>query len=446
MTSIRNRLLLWLLLGLAVATLVGSWAVYSRAREQAREIFDFQLSQMAYVFPGEGFGKLAAASGSIALTDVIVRVWDQNGVELYSSHKDSGVERARELGFSRQADESGNWRVYSTMAGNNVVQVAQARSVREELATDMALRAMLPLVVFFPVLMALVWILVGRGLKPLGDIAAAMRARSAAELVPLPEYKVPDEVKPLVQALNELLARLEQAMQLQRSFIADAAHELRTPLTAVALQLQLAERAQTDAARAAAFAKLRGGSERATHLVQQLLALARAEPEAMRQPPRPIDLSEVARRVVVEQSSMAVENGLDLGVSAEESAVVLGHPEALRVLVGNLVDNAIRYTNSGRIDVETHVQGADVLLVVSDTGCGIPPEDRERVFDRFYRRDSGDTTGSGLGLAIVQKLAQRYGGQVDFDDGAAGRGLRVAVRFPAAADAHRPDRETTQPA
>jgi len=442
MTSIRQRLLIWLLLGLAVVTLVGSWAVYSRAREQAREIFDFQLSQMAYVVPGDGFGKPASAIGRIAQADIMVWVWDQNGVELYSSHKDSGVERAREPGFSRQADESGNWRVYSTIVGKNVVQVAQARSVREKLATDMALRAMLPLVIFFPVLMALVWIVVGRGLKPLGDIAAAMRARTAETLAPLSEYKVPDEVKPLVQALNELLVRLEQAMRLQRSFIADAAHELRTPLTAVALQLQLAERAQTDAARAAAFANLRGGSDRATHLVQQLLALARAEPEGVRQPPWPIDLSEVARCVVAEQISMAVNKGLDLGVSAAEGAMVQGHPEAMRVLVGNLVDNAIRNTDSGRIDVETHVDGVEVRLVVSDTGRGIPSEDRERVFDRFYRRDSGDTTGSGLGLAIVQKLAQRYGASVGLDDGIGGQGLRVTVRFPAATDSHGPAQAT----
>jgi len=438
MTSIRHRLLDWLVLGLTTATILGSWGVYLRARDQAREIFDFQMRQMAYVIPAQGFSEQVEPEYRFDLEDVIVKIWSPDGVELYSSHFGTDVPRATEQGFSRLEDEGGRWRIYSTQVQGNVVQVAQLRSVREELATAMALRAMLPLLLLFPLLLLLVWVTVGRGLKPLGDIAEAVRARSAETLEPLPEYNVPEEVKPLVEALNELLARLEQAMRLQRSFIADAAHELRTPLTAVALQLQLAERAQPGEARTAAFAKLRGGSERATHLVQQLLALARAEPEGSNQPMQPVDLSEVARCIVVEQNSMAVDRGLDLGVSATQGAVILGHPEALRVLVGNLVDNAIRYTHSGRINVETHVEGAEVLLVVSDTGCGIPPEDRERVFDRFYRRASGDTTGSGLGLAIVQKIAQRYEGRVSLEDGVGGRGLKVTVRFPAAGDAHGP--------
>lgn len=433
MTSIRQRLLIWLLLGLAIATAIGSWAVYTRARAQAREIFDFQLKQMATAFPIEGFGKKAVTSSDDTPSDVHVRIWDRNGVELYSSHKGEGAPRSGELGFSRLDGDEGTWRVYSALVRDNIVQVAQPTSVREKLATDMAVRAMLPLVALFPALIALVWITVGRGLKPLMDLAEAMQLRSASALEPFPEARVPDEVRPLVLALNALLLRLEHAMRLQRSFIADAAHELRTPLTAVALQLHLARRAQSKTERTAAFAKLKGGIERASHLVQQLLALARAEPEAARLPPRPTDLSEVARRVVVEQASMAVEKGLDLGLSSSDGAVVMGHPEALRVLLGNLVANAIQYTESGgRIDVETRHESGQILLIVSDSGRGIPPEERQRVFDRFYRQDRADSTRSGLGLAIVQKLVERYGASIELGDGPGAKGLRVTVRFPLA--------------
>ena len=437
MTSIRQRLLIWLVLGLTASMVFGSWAVYSRARAQAREVFDFQLQQMAAAFPGEGFGRQKAKpEPDHAPADVVVRIWNQEGTEIYSSEPLADAPQVEASGFTSVVTPKGNWRVYNTTVRNNVVQVAQSTRVREALATDMALRAMLPLVALFPALIALVWITVGRGLKPLNELAAVMRSRPAVGAEPLPDHPVPDEVRPLVQALNELLARLDQAMQLQRSFIADAAHELRTPLTAIMLQLQLAERAHTDEARAAALNKLRGGLDRATHLVKQLLTLARAEPEGISQALEPVSLSGVVREVVAEQASIAEAKGIDLGMSgmAEGGDVsVLGHADSLRVLLGNLVDNAIRYTpGGGTIDVEAAVQAGGPCLIVRDTGRGIAPDERAHVFDRFYRQDDGGTatTGSGLGLAIVQKLAQRHKASVDLSDGPGGRGLAVTVRFP----------------
>jgi len=432
-TSIRQRLLIWLLLGLTATTAIGSWAVYSRARAQAREVFDFQLQQMAGAFPSEGFIRQKPRPIlSRRSADVVVRIWDQEGSEIYSSEPGSDAPRVEAFGFTSVVSPGGNWRVYSTMVRNNIVQVAQSTRVREALATDMALRAMLPLVALFPALIGLVWITVGRGLKPLNQLAEVMRSRPAVAPEPLPDHPVPDEVRPLVQALNELLARLEQAMRLQRSFIADAAHELRTPLTAVMLQLQLAERAHTEEARAAALGKLKGGLERATHLVRQLLALARAEPEGISRTLEPVSLSGVVREVVTEQASIAEAKGIDLGMSGEGDVSVLGHANSLRVLLGNLVDNAIRYTPwGGTIDVEATMRDGAPCLIVTDTGRGIAPEERERVFDRFYRHDDGSTTGSGLGLAIVQKLAQRHKATVNLADGPNGRGLVVTVRFPA---------------
>ncbi len=431
MTSIRQRLLVWLVLGLTIATAIGSWAVYSRARAQAREIFDFQLQQMVSAFPGEGFGRRVIQAYDDEHPDVVVRIWDQSGNEIYSSDKDSVAPLAHAPGFTSIAGDNGNWRIYTATVRNNTVQVAQSTRVREELATDMALRAMLPLVALFPALIALVWITIGRGLRPLDELAAEMRARSATSPDPLPDRPVPDEVRPLVLALNELLNRLEQAMRVQRSFIADAAHELRTPLTAVMLQLQLAERAQSEQARSAALSRLKGGLDRATHLVKQLLALARAEPEGISQPLEPVNLADVVRSVVAEQASIAEAKDIDLGMSGESDVVVMGHANSLRVLLGNLVDNAIRYTPSpGTIDVEALVRDGGPCLVVRDTGCGIPPEERRRVFDRFYRHDDGSTTGSGLGLAIVEKLAQRHKATVSLSDGANGKGLTVTVRFP----------------
>jgi two-component system OmpR family sensor kinase len=241
---------------------------------------------------------------------------------------------------------------------------------------------------------------------------------------------VPAEVKPLVAALNDLLARLGRALELQKSFIADAAHELRTPLTAVSLQIQIAERARTDDERAAAFAQLRAGADRAGRLVQQLLTLARSEPGAAERPLTTVDLTAIAREVVVEHAPIAEANGIELGLSADAPVTVAGDRDALRTLLANLVDNAVHYTpRGGTVDVGVTVKDGQACWIVTDTGPGIPVEEREHVFDRFYRRDIAGAGGSGLGLAIVQRVAQRHYATVDLADGLDGRGLAVTVRF-----------------
>jgi two-component system, OmpR family, sensor kinase len=312
-----------------------------------------------------------------------------------------------------------------------VIQVSQPARIREELAVAMAVRTMLPLLVLLPVLIVLIWITVGRGLKPLNDIASAVALRSAADLQPLHEDHLPREVKPLVAALNELLARMSRTLSVLRSFIADAAHALRTPLTAVRLQTQIAERAPTEPARAAAFEQLKGGIERATRLVEQLLTLARNEPEAVQQPLAMVNLVDVARRVVMEQAPIADAKDINLGLETTRDVEVMGDAAALQAMLGNLVDNAIRYTPpGGAVDVRASSGERGARLTVADTGPGIAPGERERVFDRFYRGDTLGETGSGLGLAIVRTIAQRHRASIALGDGPSGRGLEVAVRFP----------------
>lgn len=433
MTSIRRWLLLWLLVGLTVTTAVAAFAVYSRARTEARELFDYQLQLMAAAFPNEGFGSATAPplieedAGDV----VVVQIWDENGAELYLSRPGSPPPQSADIGFSTVATPNGNWRVYSTIVGNNVVQVSQPMKVREELAETMALRTLLPLLILLPILVLMIWVTVGRGLKPLIEVASAVGKRSADALEPLPDVRVPKEVRPLIAALNELLVRLGRSLSLQRSFIADAAHELRTPLTAVKLQIQVAERAVSDAERVAAFSQLKGGVERATRLVEQLLTLARSEPDAREQPIQFVNLTDIARNVVAEQAPIAESKGIDLGLSSEPSILTMGDAEALRVMLSNLVENAVRYAlPEGTVDVEVTARDGHASLAVTDTGPGIPVAERERVFDRFYRRETAGGSGSGLGLAIVREVAQRHRASVELSEGYEGRGLRVTVRFP----------------
>ena len=434
MTSIRQRLLLLLCIALTIATVAGAWSVYVRARAEARDLFDYQMELMARSFPDEGFGSLSRAPGAAGSGDVVVvQIWDRNGARLYLSRPGSRPPQRSELGFSTVSTPAGDWRVYTSLVGNNVIQVSQPTSIREELATGMALRTMMPMGIMLPFIILIIWWTIGRELKPVDDVARAVASRSADALDPLPDHGLPDEVKPLVTALNGLLERLGRSLDIQREFVADAAHELRSPLTALRLQIQLAERATSDADRAAAFDRLKGGTDRATRLVEQLLAMARSDPEAAERKLHPVNLASLARDTVMDLAPIASAKGIDLGFDDRAVAadpVVNGDADDLRMLLGNLVDNAIRYTPSqGTIDVRVSGDADHVTLEVTDNGPGIPVDDRERVFDRFYRRATDDTTGSGLGLAIVRRIAQRHRAAVELGEGPQGRGLRVSVRF-----------------
>ena len=432
MISIRRRLLLWLLSGLALAVVAAGARIYSQTLAEANELFDYHLRQMAASLPDNSFGPLPPSSSSRLETEdgFVVQIWDRNGLELYFSRPATKLPQRAELGFSTVETPDGRWRVFSALEQNNVVQVAQPMSVRRDLAAGMALRALVPLLALLPVLGILIWITIGRGLQPLDQMAQALDRRTPDSLEALPQEGLPSEIRPLVQALNDLLTRLARALESQKAFVADAAHELRTPLTAVQLQIQLAERAKTDEEREAAFAQLKRGQSRAAHLVQQLLTLARQEPGVAAQPHSAVDLAELARLVVSEYVPLAARKNVDIGLSHEAQASISGDREALRIMLGNLVDNAIRYTPAGgSVDVALRVQDRNAVIEISDTGPGIPEEDRARVFDRFYRRDATHVDGSGLGLAIVKNIADRHHASILLENRATGPGLRVSVAF-----------------
>jgi two-component system OmpR family sensor kinase len=290
----------------------------------------------------------------------------------------------------------------------------------------------LPLLLLLPLLGVLVWVVVGRGMDPLRRAALEVSQRSPDALQPIAQNGLPEEVQPLIGSLNGLLGRLSHALEAQRAFVADAAHALRTPVTALQLQIQLLERAQSVDERDAATARLKDGLKRMTHLVEQLLTLARQDPAQQLRVAQDVPLDALASEVLAEQSVLAEAKSIDLGLARAEPLKVSGDRESLRVLLSNLVDNAIRYTPSGgRVDVAVAIEDGRPVLSVEDSGPGIPPHERARVFDRFYRVESSDASGSGLGLAIVRNVAERHGAQIELDSGGGGRGLKVSVRFPA---------------
>jgi two-component system OmpR family sensor kinase len=431
--SIRRDLLVWLLLGIALAVAAAAVGTYLRAREEANELFDYQLKEMAASLTDAPFAAVPAGAGAIGAGSdaMVVQIWDRNGVQLFLSQPHRVLPPNAQLGFSTVATENGPWRVFSTLAAGQVVQIAQPISARRELAASMALRTIVPLLAVLPFLAILIWFTIARGLRPLDQIASALARRSPALLEPLPDAGLPREVQPLVGALNGLLSRLSHTLDAQRSFVADAAHELRTPLTAVHLQAQLAERATTDAERAAALAELKGGLDRATRLVEQMLALAREEPDVSNAAFSPVDLGALACEVIADLAPLAGAKGIDLGLSETAGCTVPGNADALRTLASNLVDNAIRYTPAGgRVDVAVSAGPYETTLAVRDSGPGIAAEDRDRVFDRFYRgRGAAGVRGSGLGLAIVKRIAERHRADVTLGPGIDNGGLGVTIRF-----------------
>jgi two-component system OmpR family sensor kinase len=433
MHSIQRRLLLALLLVLLLGAVVTALVVFHEARAEANVLFDEQLRQIAQSLPSQLVqpGTTPRSSVGNDIDGVVVQIYNLNGERLYLSHPDALLPPRIVLGFSNGASTQGEWRVYSALFVDNVIEVAQPMRVRSELAAAVALRTAAPLVALVPVLALLIWFTVGRGLAPLRDLARAVSSRSADALDPLPTAKLPAEVTPLVLEINLLLDRVQSALAAQRAFIADAAHELRTPVTAIDLQLQLAERALDVEAMRAALTPLRAGLARSQRLIEQLLTLARNQPEASTLERDRFDLQAMAREVLAELAPFAIRKGSELELADHAPLFFGGNQEALRVALANLVDNALRYTPGGaRVLVHLEAGTEHVAMVVEDNGPGLAADEAERVFDRFYRGRGAKETGSGLGLSIVERIVQRHGGSIHLAQSPWGQGLSVQLLLP----------------
>jgi two-component system, OmpR family, sensor kinase len=430
MNSISRRMLSILLGGLIAVTIVAGIATYLKAREEVDELFDYQLIQVAHAFSRqESVSSLHSSSIDFEEeAELAIQVW--KGEAPVSALTRGTTLSPQRDGFSTAYFGNKYWRVYVLRAGTRTIQISQPIEARREISVNFALRTIVPLLVTLSFFCLFIWLSVRKGLRPLKQLAEEISRRSSAALDPLPASNLPSEILPLVSRLNLLLERLGDAIELQKRFVADAAHELRTPLTVVGLQLHILERSSSETERSEAISKLRDGIDRATRMVSQLLILARLEPEA----PAVLSdvaLSELVCEVVVERSRIAEKNGLDLGITSCEPIMVHGEIEALRASITNLVDNALNYTpRGGTVDVAVRSSERDAIIEIVDTGPGIPPAERKRVFDRFYRRRGGNCSSSGLGLAIVKSAIERLGGTITLTEGDGGKGLRATVVIP----------------
>ena len=426
--SIRRKLLLALLSALLVTGIGASGATWFAVRKEANDLFDYHLEQMALSLRDQTLSVPADFFPNLG-NDFIVQVWDPRGVLVYLSG--AGVLLPKSgSGYETVSVDGQDWRVFSLVDPGKTIQVAAPIELRSGRATAMALRILIPVLATIPLYGLLIWLIVGEGLRPLVQIAGAIRRRAPAALEPLREGGLPEEVAPMVSELNALLGRLREALEKQKRFTADAAHELRSPLTALQVQLDMLARARSPEESREALDSLRAGMKRAGRLVEQMLTMARVDPQAAGETFTAVDLASLATTVAAELEPLAEAKKIQLRLERIDAAHVRGQAQALYTLVRNLVDNAIRYTPaSGSVSISTRQDEAGVVLQVDDTGPGIPPEERARVFDRFYRLPGSHAEGSGLGLAIVHQIAQAHGAEVSLSEPEGGRGLRATVRF-----------------
>ena len=448
MRSIERTLLAWILGALTLGAMVVALVTYLVTLEEMHEVFDADLKNVAEAVAsfhhaghdpgGKEFIVSPQRNDTPEDSEIVTLTWTPQGHRVFASDPRVQLPFSNTGGLSRPTVQGEAWIVYSSVSDDGVAQAAQRVSARQEMAGESAAKAVPPLVGLVVAVGGLLVFGLRRGLQPLDGAAQDVALRSARSLEPITLEDVPKEIKPLVASINDLMTRLASAFSTQRRFLADAAHELRTPITALRLQLQLLQRSTNDADRSQAIAELAAGIDRSQRLVEQLLQVARSDPDGESTRREPVDLAELVRATVSALSIKAEHRGLDLGADAKDTVMVHGDLNQLTVLLNNLVENALRYTPAGGVvDVAASLQDGRPLLRVADSGPGIAESERERVFDRFYRCEaaqsqSGDGSGSGLGLAIVRAIAERHGAQVSLETPADGRGLEVKVIFPEA--------------
>ena len=401
--SLRARLLRFLFAAIILAAIAQAFIAYRTALAEANEIFDYQMQQMALSLrPGLPVGSELAnrfITNEDESFDFVVQVWTADGRRVFQSTELAELAEPPQrsaLGFSSVDARGTTYRLFSVASGTQLIQVAQDLAARTELAGTLALRTTGPILVMVPFLMLLVWWVVSTSLAPVTRVQKQIAAREVDALTEVSEQGLPDEIRPLVQELNLLFHRMRQAFDAQKNFVADAAHELRSPLAALKLQVEGLRRAHTDAGRELAVHRLSSGIERSSRLV----------------------------------ATAAQTRQINLGVEQPGECQLSGQAEALRILLRNFLDNAIKYTPiGGQVNLTLRRDGEHIVLHVDDSGPGIPEEDWNRVLDRFYRVTGTEGGGSGLGLAIVKAIADFHGAEISMGHSTRLGGLRATATF-----------------
>lgn len=431
--SLQRRLVWSLFALLGLATVLQVWISYRTFLLEADRLFDYQMQQMAGALQNSrGVPRLGPAELEGDLEDFafVVNIRDIKGRLLFSNGAIVLPDFAS-TGFANADTSSERYRIYTHAGARIRIQVGQELESRSELATELALHSLWPLLLFSLVILLLVFLVVARGFRPMTRLREQVAQRRPDDLQPLPNAGLPDEIRPLVTDFNALLTRMHEAYEVQRRFVSDAAHELRTPLTAVQLQCEAVRRAVTPDQRETALARQRDGIARATHLVEQLLSLARRDARGTPLNTEVVALSEIVAECLAdhEDSSRQKRIGISIDLAGAASAMLPAEP--MRSIMRNLLDNAIKYTPpAGCVQISAHQDSSHLQVYVDDSGSGIPVAERQRVTDRFYRIPGNQAYGSGLGLAIVVEALATLDGRLELRESTKLGGLQAACHIP----------------
>ncbi len=441
MKSIKKRLLIGLISVIILSTVIGIAITYFALKEEMDELFDENMKQVAHAIAVHDITEKSAFINSgddiqRALKgeeEFLIQVWHNDTIN-FSSKPAIEFPKQKVGGVVTILNNNEDWRYYALDAGDGwLVQVSQPILMRHTVIWEIYSEQLIPLLVQLPVLVIFIWLVVGFGFAPLSRISESIEKRTPEFLEKLPEEHIPLEVLTMVQAINGLLGRLSLALDTQRRFTADAAHELRTPLTALHLELDVLKRSDTEAERQQSLEKLYTAIDRSAHLVQQLLNMARLEPEQTSEKLEQVSLLSLAKKITVEMEQLAKRKNITLDIEGSMATTITGRPHALEVLIGNLISNAIHYTpEGGRVELKAHKTNDKTILYVSDNGRGIPEPERARIFDRFYRildKNNSGVTGSGLGLSIVKSVADSHKAAILISDGLEGKGVTFQIIF-----------------
>ncbi len=437
MTSLRRRLIVSLWLVLLIVGAVSAAISYCQTRRETNGMLDYQMEQVAIFLGGRAFGGPSSQPVMPRLhsdhdieEDYIVDVRDASGQVLYATPSDIRIPPLSWLGFRVVKLGGIDYRVLSAELGAQRIAVAQQMELRRETAAAAAFAALLPVGLLIPVLGLVIAVVIRRQLQPLSEMARAVAARPPVALDPLPLSDLPTEVRPLIEEINRLLDRVAVASEHERQFISDAAHALRTPLAALQLQADVLDGSQDVTERAARLTELRDGIRRAVRLSQHLLTLARCEaPRGSRPGSAPVDPA-IAEAFQV-YGPIAAARAVHLQQAAPCDVEVASDPRDLGQIIGNLLDNALRYTAAGgRVTVSATPEAGGVRIEIADEGPGLPEAELENVFHRFYRSPGDATEGSGLGLAVVRGIVQRLGGRVQLANRTDRSGLTAQLWLP----------------
>jgi two-component system, OmpR family, sensor kinase len=432
--SLRRTILVWITALFAIVGVGAGGTSYWLAKQETDKLLDAELRQIA-LNAGEGLSADAIPRMTHSPEDeLVIQIWNASGDAVFRSSS-IALPRQTTLGFANVDFVGKRWRVYAASDGRHTAQVAQQWSAREELAQNAAFGAAMPILAAIPIAwLVIIWV-INRSLRRLSGLAKALAERSVDAKDPIPLEHIPSEIAPLISAMNSLIGKLQGAVEQQRRFVSDAAHELRTPLAALQIQV---DNLQTDArSKSGAWHEtiddLKAGVRRARALVEQLLKMARLEDRAPPGGRQAFDLKDLIGSVVADHVAIAGQKEVDLGLSISDAVGLrLSDPDA-KLLFANLIDNAIRYTpRGGTVDVALKMDGADALVEVVDSGCGIPSLALPRIFDRFFRAAPSEIEGTGLGLAIAKAIADRNHFQLTIDNRPGAVGVVVRVKIPCA--------------